>query len=112
MFMGGRVATCSMVDLEVLFSARTGRDHAEMLSERSLYPRVACGEAAFERAIDVQGALADRGRHRSVPVPDLLVAAAAELAGLTVLHYDQDFDLIAEVTGQPMEWVVPQGTVP
>ena len=44
-------------------------------------------------------------------IDDLIIAAAAEQAGLTVLHYDDDFDLIAEVTGQPMEWVV-QGTVP
>lgn len=112
MFMGGRVATCGMVDLEVLFSARTAADHAAILLERRLFPRVACGDAAFDRAMDVQGALDERGHHRATPVADLLIAAAAELAGLTLLHYDHDFDLIAEVTGQPTEWVVPRGTVP
>ncbi len=55
------------------------------------------------RAVEVQGALARRGRHRAPAVPDLLVAATAELAGLTVLHFDKDFDLISEVTGQAVE---------
>jgi predicted nucleic acid-binding protein len=83
-----------------------------MLHEHALYPTVACGDAAFDRAIEVQGMLAEQGAHAAVPLPDLLIAAAAELAGLTLLHYDHDFDLIAGVTGQPMEWVVPPGTVP
>jgi predicted nucleic acid-binding protein len=51
----------------------------------------------------VQTLLADLGRHRAPSVPDLIVAATAELAGLTVVHLDKDFDLIAEVTGQPTE---------
>jgi predicted nucleic acid-binding protein len=55
------------------------------------------------RAVEVQGALARRGRHRASSVPDLLVAATAELAGLVVLHCDKDFPLIAEITGQPIE---------
>lgn len=53
--------------------------------------------------VEVQTLLADRGRHRAPSVPDLVVAATAELAGLTVLHLDKDFNLIAEVTGQPTE---------
>ncbi len=57
--------------------------------------------ASEERAVEVQKLLADRGHHRAPPVPDLVVAATAELAGLTVLHVDKDFGLIAEVTGQP-----------
>lgn len=59
--------------------------------------------AIEDRAVEVQALLADRGQHRAPSLPDLLIAAAAELAGLTVLHLDKDFDLIAEVTGQPME---------
>ena len=59
--------------------------------------------AGENRAIEVQALLADRGRHRAPSVPDLIVAATAELAGLTVLHLDKDFDLIAEITGQPTE---------
>jgi predicted nucleic acid-binding protein len=67
-------------------------------------------EEIFKRAIAVQGELARRGQHR-LPIPDLVIAAAAEAEGLTVLHYDSDFDRIAAVTRQPVEWVVPKGTV-
>jgi predicted nucleic acid-binding protein len=56
--------------------------------------------------------LAVRSRHRGAKIADLLIAAAAEAAGLVVLHYDRDFELIAEVTGQPVEWVVAAGAVP
>ena len=56
-----------------------------------------------DRAVEVQLLLADHGQHRAPSIPDLLVAATAELTGLTVLHVDKDFELIAEVTGQPME---------
>jgi predicted nucleic acid-binding protein len=59
--------------------------------------------AAGAAYVEVQLLLADQGRHRAPSIPDLLVAAAAELAGLTVLHVDKDFELIAEVTGQPVE---------
>ena len=57
-------------------------------------------------------ALVERGQHRSVGVADLLLAATAEIERLTVLHYDADFDLIAEITGQPTEWIVPRGSIP
>ena len=112
LYLSGQIATCGMVDLELLYSARNGDDHRELALDRLLLPRVPCGDDAFDRAIEVQGILAEEGRHRSVGLEDLVIAAAAELAGLAVLHYDQDYDLIAEVTGQPMEWVVPRGTVP
>lgn len=112
MFIGGQVATTAIVDLEVLFSARNGVAHREIRTERQLFPRVPLTERCGERAIEVQGELARTGRHRAASLPDLLIAAAAELAGLTVLHYDGDFDLIGEVTGQPMEWIVPRGSVP
>lgn len=112
LYMSGQIATCGMVDLELLYSARNGDDHRELILDRLLLPRVPCGDAAFDRAIEVQGILADAGRHRSVGLEDLVIAAAAEQAGMSVLHYDQDYDLIGAVTGQPMEWVVPRGTVP
>jgi predicted nucleic acid-binding protein len=67
-------------------------------------------QADFDRAIEVMGALALRGRHR-VALPDLIIAAVAERGSLIVLHYDDDFERIAAVTGQVMEWVVPKGTV-
>jgi predicted nucleic acid-binding protein len=111
LYLNGRIATCGLIDLELLFSARSAEAHAEVLADRRFLPRVPCGDAAADRAIEVQGELARTGRHR-LPIEGLLIAAAAELSGLTVLHYDADFDVIGEVTGQPTEWVVPSGTVP
>ena len=63
----------------------------------------------MDRAMDVQQLLARRGQHR-LPLPDLMIAATAEMHDATVLHYDHDYDLIAAVTGQPTRWVVPRGT--
>jgi predicted nucleic acid-binding protein len=111
LYVNGRIATCWTVDLELLHSARDAEAHAALLIDRRFLPRVPCGDAVGDRAIEVQGLLARTGRHR-VPTNDLALAAAAELSGLTVLHYDPDFDLISEVTGQRCEWVVPRGTVP
>jgi predicted nucleic acid-binding protein len=59
--------------------------------------------AIEDRAVEVLTLLADRGRRRAPSVPDLIIAATAELAGLTVLHLDKDFELIAQITGQPVE---------
>jgi predicted nucleic acid-binding protein len=112
LILQGLVATCSITDLERLFSARSGAEHREWLEEATLrFARAEIDERALDRAIEVQGLLADRGQHRGANVPDLVVAAAAERAGLTVLHYDADFELIATVTGQQTEWVVPRGSV-
>ncbi len=107
----GEAATCAIIDLEVLYSARGPEEHAEIRLRRALaYRQVSLSDQIFERAIAIQAELAKRGRHR-VSIPDLVIAAAAESAGLTVLHYDGDYDLIAQVTGQPAEWVVPRGSV-
>jgi len=70
------------------------------------------GKLRLVPAVAVQDALVERSQHRGAKIADLLIAAAAEAAGLVVLHYDHDFDLIAEITGQPMEWIVPAGAVP
>ena len=106
----GEIATCAIVELEVLFSVRSHAEHVRVRERRALaYERVPLCDTVFDRAIEVQAELARSGRHR-VPIPDLVIAAAAESAHLTVLHYDADYDLIAEVTGQCAEWVVPRGT--
>jgi hypothetical protein len=107
----GEAATCSIVDLEVLYSVRNFEEHGRTRRRRNLaYTKVPLTEDVFDRAMDVQGELSKSGRHR-VPIPDLLVAAAAETGGLTVLHYNSDYDTIAEVTGQPVEWVAPRGSL-
>jgi predicted nucleic acid-binding protein len=108
----GLLATCSTTDLELLFSARSGEDHRVRRTDLELrFARVPLDQPVFDRAVEIQGLLADRGQHRATSIPDLVVAAIAERAGLTVLHYDADFDLIAAVTDQPVEWVVPRGSV-
>ncbi len=107
----GEAATCAVIDLEVLYSTRNASDHARTRRRRGLaYIQVELTEAMFQRAVEVQGLLALRGQHR-VPIPDLIIAAAAEHAGMVLLHYDADFDPIAAVTGQAMDWVVPRGSV-
>jgi predicted nucleic acid-binding protein len=107
----GEAASCALIDLEVLFSARNHYEHERIRSRRTLaYQDVPLTHEVFRRAISVQGELARRGQHR-LPIPDLIIAAAAESEGLVVLHYDSDFDRIASVTGQPVEWVVTRGSV-
>ena len=108
----GLVSTCTAIDLEVGRSARSGLEHAAGRRDRAaLFDTVPTGQAELDRAHEVQGLLADRGHHRGVPLADLIVAATAERAGLTVLHYDADYDRIAAVTGQPVEWVVERGSI-
>ncbi len=68
-------------------------------------------QSALDRAVEVQDVLADRSQQRGAKIADLLIAAAAEAAGLVVLHYNKDFDLIAGITGQATEWIVPAGTI-
>jgi predicted nucleic acid-binding protein len=107
----GDAATCSIVDLEVLYSVRNFEEHRLTRQRRLLaYTKIPLTEDIFERAIEVQGELAKSSRHR-IPIPDLVVAAAAEIANITVLHYDADFELISEITSQTVEWVVPLGSV-
>lgn len=107
----GEAATCGIVDMEVLYSARNHEEYVRIRQRRWLaYESVPITEETFRHALAVQEKLARSGRHR-VPIPDLLIAAAAAAAGLTILHYDRDYDLIAEVTGQPVEWVVERGSL-
>ena len=109
--LAGRIATCGIVDLELLYSATDPAIYAELAVALRAMPRVPVTEVVVDRAIEVQGQLAMTSQHRSVPLPDLLIAACAESAGLTVLHYDEDYDRIAGVTGQSVQWVVPRGSV-
>ena len=67
--------------------------------------------AAMERALQVHRMLAASSQHRHFRLPDLIIAATAESNGATVLHYDADYDRIADVTGQPVEWVAERGSL-
>lgn len=105
----GLVARCTPTDLEAGFSSRSPASHVAMRGARAAWPLVTMDQRALDRAVEVQDALAARSQQRGAKIADLLIAAAAESAGLAVLHYDRDFDLIAQVTGQPVEWIVPAG---
>jgi predicted nucleic acid-binding protein len=111
LLVAGRIATCRIIDLELLFSAPSKQAYAQTADALQGMPRVLIDDAVFDRALEVQAALALASQHRAVPLPDLIIAACAELNGLVVLHYDADFDRIAKVTHQPTHWVVPQGSV-
>jgi predicted nucleic acid-binding protein len=101
----GLVRITSVTRLEVGYSARSAADLRASVRRPPLsaMPVEYLTPAIEDRAMAVQQLLADRGQHRAPSVPDLLLAATGELADLTVLHVDKDFDLIAEITGQPVE---------
>jgi predicted nucleic acid-binding protein len=101
----GLVHICSVTLLEVGYSARTGQERARALRTPPLsaMPLEYSTPAIEDRAIDVQGQLAERGQHRAPSIPELLIAATAEIGNRIVLHLDKDFELIAELTGQPTE---------
>jgi predicted nucleic acid-binding protein len=108
--LAGRVAICSPVAFELGYSARNQADHAALSERLAAFPAVPVTDADHRRTLEVQHRLASSGRHRAVSLVDALVAAAAEARGLSVLHYDADFELIAGVTGQAHRWVVTRGT--
>lgn len=101
----GLVRISTVTRLEVGYSARTAPDLRTLLIEPpiSSMPVEYLTPKIEDRAVELQLALAERGHHRAPSIPDLLIAAAAELADLTVLHVDKDFELIANLTGQPTE---------
>lgn len=103
----GLVRVTAVTLLEVGYSARNADDLRDGLRRAPLshLPVESFTPAIERRAVAVLQLLADRGQHRAPSIPDLLIAAVAELASLTVLHVDKDFELIAEVTGQPHEWL-------
>lgn len=108
----GTLAVCAITVLETGWSARSADDHER--NQRAVMDRlqfVYSTPRSERRALEVQRLLMARGHHRAVKLPELLVAAIAEVEGLSVIHHDADFDRIAEVTGQPVQWVVPAGSV-
>lgn len=105
----GALASSHVTALEVLFSARNLGGYEKLRFNIDALPWLPCDERAMDRTMEVQHELARRGQHR-LPLPDLMIAATAEVHGATVLHYDHDYDLIAAVTGQPTQWIVPRGS--
>jgi len=109
----GAVATCGVIEFELGWATRSSAEFDQVRTDRDAgYEWLATHDQDWRRALEVQASLWRGGCMRAVGLPDLLVAAVAERERVTVLHYDRDYDLIAHVTGQPMQWVVPRGTVP
>jgi len=111
--LAGALVTCDMVRLELLYSTRSHEELRARRRELGLIQTCPIGEREWRRALTVYEALAEGGglHHRSVKHPDLLIAAAGESAGCEILHYDQDYDRISEITGQRTRWIVPKGSV-
>jgi hypothetical protein len=107
----GLVATCSVVDLEIGYSARSHAEYESVADERSGFELLDMDQSVWDAAAATQRALAADGRLRAVGIRDLLIAATAARHRVTVLHYDRAFEHIASVTGQPVQWVVPPGSV-
>jgi predicted nucleic acid-binding protein len=101
----GLVRIATVTRLEVGYSARSGPELRAGLRQppMSSMPVEYLTPAIEDRAVEVLALLADRGQHRAPSIPDLIIAATAELAGLTILHLDKDFDVIAAITGQALE---------
>ncbi len=103
------LALCTPVRLELLYSARGRADYQALKGDLEGLPHFAIDERVEQAALRGQAGLAARGQHRGPKPVDLLIAAVAEVYGMTLLHYDRHFEAIVRVTGQEAEWVAPPG---
>ncbi|HET7489438.1 MAG TPA: PIN domain-containing protein [Acidimicrobiales bacterium] len=92
-----------------MYSARSSDDYEARREDLLSLPWLHLTQPVAARALTIQHELAGRGEHRR-PIPDLLVATTALEHDAVVLHYDRDFDLIAEATGRSARWIIPAGT--
>jgi predicted nucleic acid-binding protein len=107
----GRLAACQMTSLEYLNNAPDPQWYETLWGALHGQRWVDVTTEAVDRAMEVHRELANKSQHRNFRLPDLIIAATAELSGCTVLHYDEDYERIAEITGQPVEWVAPKGSL-
>lgn len=108
--LSGRLWTCRLIDLEIVYASRAS-DVPAVITERQAFPEAPVTAAVLDRALQVAGLLAEANVHRGAKPVDLVIAAAAESVHLVVLHYDDDYDRIATVTGQATEWVDEAGAL-
>jgi predicted nucleic acid-binding protein len=108
-----QVGICDQVRLEILYSARSATDYDTLADELDGLARIPINAETFVHAYEVQRELAHVGglHHRSVKIADLIIAAAAELSGTVLWHYDEDYDRVAAITGQRTEWIASRGTL-
>lgn len=111
--VGDRIAVSDMVRLEVLCSARSAAEYAERDRDFDSVRQAPNDERVSLRAREVQRLMGERAalHHRSVKIPDLMIAASAELGGFTLWHYDEDFEHIASITGQSTLWLAARGSL-
>ncbi|HEY3713101.1 MAG TPA: PIN domain nuclease [Jatrophihabitantaceae bacterium] len=107
----GRLAACQMSAMEYLNNAPDPRQYEEIHRALQGHRWMDVTTDSMDRALAVHRELASHSQHRSFSLPDLIIAATAEQHGATVLHYDADYDRIAEITGQPTEWIVDRGSL-
>jgi predicted nucleic acid-binding protein len=109
----GTLAACGVIEFELGWATRSAAEYDLVRADRDEgYEWLATHDEDWHRALDVQAALWRSGRIRAVGFPNLLIAAVAEREHVTLVHYDGDYELIAEITRQAVHWVVPRGTVP
>ncbi|MFE9682715.1 PIN domain nuclease [Streptomyces sp. NPDC006285] len=101
----GLIALCDLTELEILYSARSAKDRGAIQERLNQFTWCPMPDGVYRRARVVQRELTTKGEHRSAGAVDLLVAAVSEEAGLTLLHYDHDFETIARTTGQPVRTI-------
>lgn len=108
----GLVATTAQLDAEALYSARTATDYAQLWSDRRLaYEYLPTNDEHWQSALNAQRSLAGTGRHRAVGMADLLIAALANAHDVTLLHYDADFEIAAEVLPFQHRWALERGSI-
>jgi len=107
----GTVATCAIIDAELMVSARSPMDADQLAAERRALRWLSTPDEVWDVVLATQRALVSSSRHRTVKIPDLIIAAVAQRHGATILHYDSDYDAIAEITSQPTRWLVARGSL-
>jgi predicted nucleic acid-binding protein len=106
------VATCATLDAEALYSARSSAEYEQLRTDRrAAYEDLPTDDIHWQRAFEAQRELARTGRHRAVGIADLLTAVLAAEHGLTLVHYDADFDTAAQVLDFQHRWILHRGTV-
>ncbi|MFI5844362.1 PIN domain nuclease [Catenuloplanes sp. NPDC051500] len=109
--MAGRLAVCEMTAMEYLNNAPNPAIYETLWGALQSQRWLKVTAEAMARALEIHRAMAAGSQHRHFRLPDLIIAATAEVHGATVLHYDVDYDRIAAITGQPTEWVAPRGSI-
>ena len=109
---GGLVATCATLDAEALYSARSPQEYEQVRADRrEAYEYLPTDDDHWQRAFEAQRRLARTGRHRAVGIADLLTAVLAAQHRITIVHYDADFEIAAEVLTFEHRWALPRGSV-